>query len=81
MRSSQLIRMKKVKRCGSIQTVHLADNLSSDTLKKIGIQNCDVVIICIGEKVDVSVLTTMSVIEMGVPRVITKALSPEQERC
>ncbi len=27
---------------------------------------------------DVSVLTTMSVIEMGVPRVIAKALSPEQ---
>jgi len=33
----------------------VADNLSSDTLKEIGIQNCDVVIICIGEKVDVSV--------------------------
>ena len=48
----------------------VADNLSSDTLKEIGIQNCDVVIICIGEKVDVSVLTTMSV--------IAKALSPEQ---
>ena len=30
------------------------------------------------EKVDVSVLTTMSVIELGVPRVIAKALSPEQ---
>ena len=50
----------------------------ADTLKEIGIQNCDVVIICIGEQVDVSVLTTMSVIEMGVPRVIAKALSPEQ---
>ena len=40
--------------------------------------NLSVVIICIGEQVDVSVLTTMSVIEMGVPRVIAKALSPEQ---
>ena len=46
--------------------------------KRRGIQNCDVVIVCIGEKVDVSVLTTMSVIEMGVPRVIAKALSAEQ---
>ena len=46
----------------------VTDDLSSDTLKEIGIQNCDVVIICIGEKVDVSVLTTMSVIELGVPR-------------
>ena len=56
----------------------VADNLSSETLREVGIQNCDVVIICIGEKVDVSILTTMSVIEMGVPRVISKALSAEQ---
>ena len=56
----------------------VTDDLSKETLKEIGIQNCDVVIICIGEKVDVSVLTTMSVIEMGVPRVIAKALSPAQ---
>lgn len=56
----------------------ITDDLSADTLKEIGIQNCDVVIICIGEQVDVSVLTTMSVIEMGVPHVIAKALSPEQ---
>lgn len=56
----------------------VADNLSADTLREIGIQNCGVVIICIGEQVDVSILTTMSVIEMGVPRVIAKALSTEQ---
>ena len=47
-----------------------------EALREAGIHNCDVVIVCIGEKVDVSVLTTMSVIEMGVPRVIAKALSP-----
>lgn len=57
---------------------YVAANLSIETLKEIGIQNCDVVIICIGEKVDVSILTTMSVLELGVPRVISKALSSEQ---
>ena len=36
------------------------------------------VIVCIGEKVDVSILTTMSVLGMGVPRVISKAISQEQ---
>lgn len=35
-------------------------------------------IICIGEQVDISILTTMSVLELGVPRVISKALSAEQ---
>lgn len=57
---------------------YVADNLEKETLEEIGIQNCDVVIICIGEKVDVSILTTMSVIEMGVPTVISKALSHAQ---
>lgn len=56
----------------------VADNLSLETLKEIGLQNCDVVVVCIGEKVDVSILTTMCVIELGVPRVISKALSTEQ---
>ena len=54
----------------------ITNDLSMEALREAGIHNCDVVIVCIGEKVDVSVLTTMSVIEMGVPRVIAKALSP-----
>ena len=56
----------------------VTNDLSMEALREAGIHNCDVVIVCIGEKVDVSVLTTMSVIEMGVHRVIAKALSPEQ---
>ena len=56
----------------------VSDNLSIETLREIGIQNCDVVIVCIGEKVDISILTTMSVLELGVPRVIAKAISQEQ---
>ena len=34
----------------------VAENLGIDALREIGIQNCDVAIICIGEKVDVSIL-------------------------
>lgn len=56
----------------------VTDNLEKEALREAGIHNCDVVIVCIGEKVDVSVLTTMSVIEMGVPKVIAKALTREQ---
>ena len=47
-------------------------------MREIGIQNCDVVIVCIGEQVDVSILTTMRVVELGVPKVIAKAISVEQ---
>ena len=56
----------------------VTENLSQETLAETGIQNCDVVIVCIGEQVDVSILTTMRVIEMGIPHVISKALSAVQ---
>ena len=35
----------------------VSDDLSMETLEEAGIQNCDVVIVCIGEKVDVSILS------------------------
>jgi trk system potassium uptake protein TrkA len=66
------------------QIRHLTDNafvvgdLSKEALEEAGIRNCETVIICIGEKIDVSILTTLNVISMGVPRVIAKAISQEQ---
>lgn len=66
------------------QIRHLTDNafvvsdLTKEALEEAGIQNCETVIICIGEKIDVSILTTLNVISMGVPRVIAKAISIEQ---
>lgn len=52
--------------------------LDKETLEEAGIQNCETVIVCIGEKIDVSILTVLNVINMGVPRVIAKAISHEQ---
>jgi trk system potassium uptake protein TrkA len=49
-----------------------------ETLEDSGIQNCGTVIICIGDSIDVSILTTLTVISMGVPRVIARAMSYEQ---
>ena len=53
-------------------------NLDKKTLEETGIQNCDVVVVCIGEKVDVSILTTLQLTSLGVPRVIAKANTAEQ---
>lgn len=55
----------------------VVDNLNQETLEETGIQNCDTVTICIGEALDVSILTTMLVIRMGIPNVISKANSQE----
>lgn len=60
------------------ENAFVVGELTKEALEEAGIQNCDTVIVCIGEKVDVSVLTTLNVISMGVPRVIAKAFSPEQ---
>ncbi len=51
--------------------------LSKDSLTESGVQNCDVVFVCIGEKIDTSILTTLNVLELGVKKVISKATSPE----
>ncbi|WP_066894083.1 TrkA family potassium uptake protein [Clostridium nigeriense] len=56
----------------------VVNNLSKETLEETGIQNCETVFICIGEKIDVSILTTLNIINMGVKRVIAKANTYEQ---
>ena len=53
------------------------DELDEVSLKETGMQNCGTVTICIGEQLDVSILTTMQVIKMGIPHVISKANSQE----
>ncbi len=52
--------------------------LDKETLEDAGIQNCATAVICIGDSIDTSVLTTLNVISMGVPRVIARAMSYEQ---
>ena len=54
------------------------DNLSKATLSEVGIQNCDTVIVCIGSRIDTSILTTLNVVSLGVPHVISKATSQDQ---
>lgn len=54
------------------------DELTREHLEAIGLQNCDVVVICIGERIDTSILATLTVLRLGVKRVIAKAQSEEQ---
>ena len=52
-------------------------NLDKKTLMETGIQNCDVAVVCIGEKLDTSILTTLNLVSLGIPTVISKASSIE----
>lgn len=58
----------------------VVDDLDKATLKEAGIQNCETVIVCVGEEQQVSIITTLNVVELGVPRVISKAVSMEHGR-
>jgi len=63
-----------------VQQAFVIDQPDKPTLEEAGIQNCDTVIVCIGEHIEASILTTLNVIELGVPRVIAKAISAEHGR-
>ena len=63
---------------GVTEHAYVVKDLQKETLRETGIQNCDIVVVCIGDKVDISILTTLNVINLGVPQVVAKANSPEQ---
>lgn len=56
----------------------LVEELNKETLIETGIQSCDTVIVGIGETIDVGILATLTVIQLGVKKVIAKAITPEQ---
>lgn len=56
----------------------LIDEVTKETLTETGIQNCDTVIVGIGETIDIGILATLTVIQLGVKKVIAKAITPEQ---
>ena len=53
----------------------VVESYDQEALEEIGIQNCDTVVICISDRIDTSILITMTVLNMKVPHVVTKAAS------
>ncbi len=51
--------------------------LDKKTLEETGIHNCDIAVVCIGEHLDTSILTTLNLVSLGVKKVISKATSVE----
>ena len=59
------------------ENAYVVRNLEKKTLMETGIQNCDIVIVCIGEHLDTSILTTLNLTSIGVKKIIAKAKSAE----
>ena len=60
------------------ENAFVLDSLSRENLEKVGVGECDTVIVGIGRKLDISVLTVLNLKNMGVERVIAKSTSTEQ---
>ncbi|ASS95232.1 potassium channel family protein [Peribacillus simplex] len=59
----------------SVTHAVMADTTEEETLKAIGIRNFDCVIVAIGNDMQSSILTTLLLKELGVEKVIAKALN------
>ena len=56
---------------------YVVKTLDKKTLEECGMQNCDIAVVCIGEQLDTSILTTLNLVSLNIPTVIAKATSLE----
>jgi trk system potassium uptake protein len=59
------------------ENAFIVRNLEKKTLLDAGMGSCDVAVVGIGEHIDTSILTTLTLVSMGIPKVIAKATSIE----
>jgi len=59
----------------SIVHVYPVESITMEVLKETGISHCGTVVVCIGKDVESNILATLNVLELHVPRVISKASS------
>ena len=59
------------------ENAFIVKNITKKNLIDMGVQDCDVVIVGIGSSIDVSILTVMKLLGIGVKRVIAKVTSLE----
>ncbi|MFA6845109.1 MAG: TrkA family potassium uptake protein [Sphaerochaetaceae bacterium] len=60
--------------------VYLIDQITKDSLADAGIALCGTVIVGIGKDIESNLLATLNALELGVPRVISKAISADHGR-
>ncbi len=59
------------------ENAFVVKSLDKKTLLDTGLKNCDVAVVCIGEHIDTSILTTLNLVGMGISTVVAKATSIE----
>ena len=60
-----------------VERAVIADAADKETLSKLGIHEFDVVIVCLGEHIDASILATLHLKELGVKEIWVKAMTED----
>ncbi|PRO64779.1 potassium channel family protein [Alkalicoccus urumqiensis] len=71
----------KVNEYASVAThAVMADTTDENTLRSLGIRNFDHVIVAIGDNIQSSILTTLMLVELGLPHITVKAQNDYHEK-
>lgn len=65
---------------GIIEHLYPIEQITQDILVDTGISHCGTVVVCIGKDIESNILTTLNLLEIGIPRVISKAMSEDHGR-
>lgn len=68
-------KIRAIREC--TENAFVVKSLDYRTLEDAGMKNSDVAVVCIGEHMDTSILTTLNLVSMGIRKVIAKANSTE----
>jgi len=60
-----------------VERAVVADAADKDTISKLGIADMDVVIVCLGARIDASILATLHLKELGVKEILVKATTED----
>lgn len=71
-------RVQKIKRHATVAVV--ADCTQKETLTKLGLSDMDAVVVSLGENVSASTLVTLFLREMGVKRILVKAVNEDHAK-
>ncbi len=59
--------------CGYVTNAAVADAQDKDVLMALGVKECDCAVVAIGDSLAASIMATMNLQELGVPRIVCKA--------
>jgi len=59
-----------------VTQTYILDAMDEKALKESGINNCDIVIVSIGQNIEANLIVVMILIELGVKEIIAKAVTP-----